>query len=273
MRIAVSNIAWSPEHDEQVADVLLSAGVSAVEIAPTKAWADLREADTGDAESYRGHWSRLGMDIVSTQSLLFGRPDLVLFGDETQRRGFLEHLRHVLDLGAALGARAQVFGSPRNRLRGALSAHEAFAVAAEAMTELAVHAEARGTTLVVEANPAAYGADFLTSAHEAAALVSAVDRPGLRLHLDTACMQLAGDDAVQCVQRYAEILAHVHLSEPELGPVGVTARAMHGDVLAALRAVGYDKTVSVEMRPTGTPVASVQSAAVYAVSLLERSAA
>lgn len=272
MRLSISNIAWEPEQDEQVAQQLRAAGVSAVEVAPTKAWPDVRVAGAGDARAEAARWRGLGLEVVAMQALLFGRPELQLFGSAESRRLFVEHLSHVLALGGAMGAGAHVFGSPRNRRRDGLPQADAMAVAVDVFAELAVVAEQHGSALCLEANPAEYGADFLTSAHEAAELVAAVGRPGLRLHLDTACMQLAGDDVAACVRDYAALVQHVHLSEPELGPVGEQPNPRHAEVVGALAEVGYVGAVSVEMRATSSPVVSVDVAARYAAALLAQAA-
>lgn len=270
MRLAVSSIAWERADDDDVATALVAAGVDAIEVAPTKAWPDPRLVGREQAGAERMYWAARGLEVIATQSLLFGRPDLVLFGDSSTRRRLVEHLSHMVALGGHLGARAQVFGSPRNRRRGAVPREEATEIASEAFSAVAVVAEEHGTCLCLEANPIEYGADFLTSAHEAAALVAAVDRPGLRLHLDTACMVLAGDDVQDCVHRYHHLLQHVHLSEPGLGPVGSQTSPAHVGVLAALREIDYHGCVSIEMRPTPTAVESVALAAVYGRRLLEQ---
>lgn len=269
----MSNIAWEPPHDAEVASVLRAQGVDAVEVAPTKTWPDPRQAGEGDARRERQRWQQLGLEVVATQSLLFGRPDLILFGDADQRKAFAEHLVHVVRLGAQMGARAQVFGSPKNRRREGLDQAQAFRVAAEVFARVAAAAEDAGTAVVVEANPPQYGADFLTSAHEAAALVSEVGSPGLRLHLDTACMLLAGDDPVECATRYSRLLSHVHLSAPALGPVGKRPDPTYAPFLSALTQAGYTGAVSVEMRPTTDPIGSVRTAMTYVSTLLAEAAA
>lgn len=267
MRVAASNIAWEPADDAAVARALLSRGVSFVEVAPTKRWPDLRGVTVAEAREYGAYWAGLGLPVRSTQSLLFGRPELRLFGGATERRTLVEHLCHVVELGAAMGAVAQVFGSPRNRRREQLPASDALVVAAEAFSEVGRRAVDAGTCVCLEANPERYGADFLTTAAEAAALVAMVDSPGVRLHLDTACMALAGDDAVAEVRSGAPLLRHVHLSEPDLGPVG-DPRPAHTELAAALREVGYAGLVSVEMRPaSGDPVAALARAAGYTVDV------
>lgn len=263
MRIAVSNLGWEPVLDQQVSERLLAAGVVGVEIAPTKVWADLSSVAPSAARAYGERWRGVGLPVVAAQSLLFGRPDLHLFDDT--RHELVKYLSTVMDVCVAMGARILVFGSPRNRLRGSLELNAADQVAIEIFAELAEHAAALGACLCIEANPTQYGADYITSAHEAAALVGAVDSPGLRLHLDVACMALAGDDAAVCVSEYIDILRHVHLSAPDLGPVG-DPDPQHTAMADALRSAGYSGFVSVEMRPAQDDiVAGIERAARYAV--------
>ncbi|SBT37691.1 sugar phosphate isomerase/epimerase family protein [Micromonospora auratinigra] len=265
MKVAVSNIAWEPGDDEKVADALRRAGAEAVEVAPTKVWPDPTAVSPAQAHAYGRAWARAGLPVVAAQSLLYGRPDLTLFGPG--REEFVAYLGRIAELGAALGATALVFGSPRNRLRQDLPVAVADRIAVDVFGRLAERAVAAGTTFCVEANPAVYGADYLTRATEAAALVAAVDSPGLRLHLDTACMTLAGEDPAAGVRRFAPLLRHAHLSEPHLAAVG-HPDPRHADFAAALRAVDYAGHLSVEMRPSdGDRVAAVERAARYAVAL------
>lgn len=269
MRLAVSNIAWERGDDHMVAGVLRAAGLSAVEVAPTRAWPDVRAADAEAARLEAQRWKRLGLDVIATQSLLYGRPDLLMFGDAAVRSRTVEHVAHVVTLGAEMGARAQVFGSPRNRRREALRSEEAFGIAVDVFEELAEVAERHGTVICIEANPPEYGADFLTSVDEAARLVVAVGRAGVRLQLDSACMLLAGDDISRCVAEHIDLVGHVHLSEPGLGPVGSATSQAHVEMLGSLFGGNYQGTVSVEMRPTATPVESVAKAVAYATRLLD----
>jgi D-psicose/D-tagatose/L-ribulose 3-epimerase len=263
MRVAVSNIAWEPVDDSKIAERLLAVGVTGLEVAPTKVWPDLTQVSLRQAEAYGERWAREGLPVVAAQSLLFRRPDLSLFGET--REQFVDYLGRVIELCAAMGAVSMVFGSPRNRRRGHLAPDEADRIAKDVFERLAGRAHAVGACLCLEANPVEYDADYLTRAVEAAAVVRAVDAPGLRLHLDSACMSLAGDDAPACVRAFAPLLRHAHLSEPHLGPVGAP-NDKHIGFAAALRAVRYDHFVSVEMRPdAGEAIAAVERAARYAV--------
>lgn len=94
-----------------------------------------------------------------------------------------------------------------------------------------------------------YGADYITNAGDAIELVQAVNRPGFRLHLDSACMSLAGDSAAEIVQQGQACLGHVHISEPYLAPIDSNT-IDHAAFARALRKANYSNTLSIEMKET-----------------------
>jgi D-psicose/D-tagatose/L-ribulose 3-epimerase len=265
MRVAVSNIAWAPGEDMAVAARLRAAGVTGVQVAPTVVWPDLSAVRPAEAIAYGHRWARAGLPVMAAQSLLYGRPDLRLF-DADSRADFTAHLAAAIDVCAAMGATVVVFGSPRNRRRDGLAPDTAHRIAVQVFGALADRAESLGVCLCLAANPARYGADFMTTAAEAADVVRAVNMPGLRLQLDTACMALADDDAVKCAADFAADLRHAQLSAMDLGPLG-DPEPEHAAFADALHVSGYQHWVSVEMRRTDDPIAAVERAARYAVSV------
>jgi len=247
MNLAISNIAWPVEQDAAVASLLEREGVRAIEIAPTKLWPAPLEASAAEVSAYRRSWESRGMRIVAAQSLLFGQPELTIFADEGTRARTLTYLEAIIGLCADLGAESLVFGSPKNRRRDGLADDLAARIATEFFSRLGEIAMRHGTTVVMEANPPQYGADFVTRAAEALALVEQVNSSGFQLHLDTACMTLAEDAVEEVISAGAARLHHFHVSEPNLAPIG------HGSVdhalfARALRSVGYDRWCSLEMR-------------------------
>jgi D-psicose/D-tagatose/L-ribulose 3-epimerase len=246
MRLAVSNIAWPREQDAAVAGLLARRGVRGVEVAPTKVWPDAADATDAEIDAYRRWWEGRGFAVIAAQALLFGRPDLTLFDSPEVRERTVDYLGRIIRLCARLGAGSLVFGSPKNRLVGSRGRAAVWPEAVGAFTRLGEVAAAAGTCLVMEANPPEYGADFVTRAVEAIELVRAVDHPGFRLHLDTACMTLAGDPP-SVIADGIDVLRHFHASEPHLAAVGAGA-VRHTDFAARLRASGYGGWVSVEMR-------------------------
>lgn len=247
MKLAFSNLAWPAETDATLLPELPELGFSSLEVAPTRLWADPLARDDGEVAAARTAIEATGLRIVALQSLLFQRPELQLFGSPESREGLHDHLLGMAGLASRLGATRLVFGSPGNRRRGDLPVDQADEIAVEVFSRLGAAATELGVCFCIEANPVDYRCDYLTDAVASTAFVRAVDSPGVRLHLDTACMALAGDDAAERIRSGADVLAHVHASAPALGPVLPGGPVDHDAVADALRAVDYDGHVSVEM--------------------------
>jgi D-psicose/D-tagatose/L-ribulose 3-epimerase len=246
VNLAVSNIAWDASQDAEVAELLRREQVGGVEIAPTKWRARPTEASSADIAAYRREWEDRGLPIVSIQSLLFGRPDLQLFGDGRRRADMLDYLRRIIELSAALGARTLVFGSPKNRLRGSLPMADAVEIARDFLRSIGDHARDHGVTFCVEANPPAYGCDFITTTGEAVDLCRVVDHPAIQLNADLGGITMSNEDVPSALTAAAPYIGHFHASEPNLDPFGVAAD--HEAAAAALDAIRYRGWVSIEMR-------------------------
>jgi len=248
MRLSVSNIAWPAAADDAAAGLLRAHGVNGVEVAPARVCDRPWEAPPDRVAAYRAAWEDRGLPIVALQALLFGRPELSLFGSAADRATLAGHLAGILDLAAGLGAEALVFGSPRNRRRGTLDPTAAWQIAVPFFREIGRRAADRGVWLCLEANPPDYGCDFLTTTPEMISFVAEVDATGVGVHLDTGGMYLAGEDPATMIAAAGPRWRHFHASEPHLVPLG-DGGVDHAAVASALRAAGDDRRVSVEMAP------------------------
>lgn len=257
----VSNIAWPAEADSEAFAILRANSVGSIEVAPTRIWPQWQNIDP---QSLRRQMADAGFAISSLQAMLFQKPELRLFGSDLDRIELLDHLSLCADITASLGAKVAVFGAPKNRDRGALDLDEAFGVATAFFAKAGQHYASRGVMIGFEANPASYGCNFATTAREAARLVRAVASPGFQLHLDTACMYLAGESAAELIRENADIVCHFHASEPNLGTFHAPA-ANHQAAAQSLREIGYRGTVVLEMR-TAEPLLPRLSEAVAFLS-------
>jgi D-psicose/D-tagatose/L-ribulose 3-epimerase len=256
-RLAVSNIAWETNEDDEIAELLLREGVVGVELAPTK-WRDRPfDATEADISAFRRSWEDRGLRVVSLQALLFGRPDLQLFGAPAVRAELASYMRRAIDFGAAVGATALVFGSPKNRVRGAMPVADAMAIASEVFRSLGEHAYARDVVLCIEPNPPDYGCDFVTTLADAIQLCRAVDHPGVRINADVGGLTLAAEPPFETILSAAGLVGHVHASEPHLVEIGSDARTDHHAAARGLASIGYNGWTSLEMRTTGDNVRAI----------------
>jgi sugar phosphate isomerase/epimerase len=258
VNLTISNIAWTAEQDEEVLGLLRQDGVQAVELAPTRIWPEW-QGTAQEAIAYRDYLNGLGLACSSLQAILYGLPHLKVFGTAQEKAALVEHLRGVADLAAALGAGPMVFGAPKNRLRGDRNDATAFVEAVELFEEIGDYCQQKGVTLCLEPNPTDYGCDFITTSEQGAALVREVNSPGFRLHLDAAGMHLTGDQVPAAIESAADVLAHIHISEPFLGDFE-QPQVDHKAIAKGLTAIGWDQWISIEMRATDHPVDSVKTA-------------
>jgi D-psicose/D-tagatose/L-ribulose 3-epimerase len=266
VNLAVSNIAWPNDADAEAAGLLQRHGIRGVELAPRKVWPEPASATAADAVAVRRWWEDRGIQIVAFQALLFGRPELILFGSDIIRRQLADYLARIIDLATWVGARVLVFGSPKNRLRGERKSGEVWPMAVDFFRTVGAIAAARGVVVGIEANPAEYGGDFLTHVADVQRFVREVNSPGVGLHLDAGGMRLTGE-----TPRDAEpvLPVHYHLSEPSLMPLGSDPELPHAAWMRAVAATGYRGWYSIEMRQPGENWSEqLQEAVVRAQALL-----
>lgn len=249
MRLSFSNLAWDVREDEAVARLLREHDVDAVDIVPTKYFADLQRASSDDVRRVRAWWADRGIEPVGMQALLYGTEGLNVFATAPVQQAMLDHLRSVCRIGAELGATRLVFGSPRNRDRSGLTDEAAQAVAVEFFRRLGDIAEAAAVAICIEPNPAAYGCNFVTDADQAARFVTAVDHPAIRMQLDIGAITMNGENVMAIAQRYAALIGHVHASEPNLVPLG-DGGGRHDVAGQAVRLALPDHIVTIEMIAT-----------------------
>jgi sugar phosphate isomerase/epimerase len=245
--LSVSHIAWPPEKEEEMLAILRNEGVGVVELAPLRAFGNPLLAKESEVKS-KAEWYRdRGFRIGSFQALLFGAEGVFLFEDEASRTRMKDWLIAVGRVAGWCGAGPMVFGSPKNRLKGALSHAQAIESATPFFREVGDACAAAGSFLVMEANPEDYGADFCTRLEQAAELVGRVDSPGFRLHVDAGGLALSGENFEPVARQAAALIGHAHASQPNLID-WESVHPVHERVAAVLCEIGYSGEIAIEMR-------------------------
>ncbi|MFN6943716.1 MAG: sugar phosphate isomerase/epimerase family protein [Cytophagaceae bacterium] len=248
MKLAISNIAWQKEEEKEIAKLLVAKGVDGVEIAPSKIGSVspdvLKDADILE---YKHFWNNEGLKIVAMQALLFGRSDLTIFESENSRKNLLVYLKRIIEIGSILGAKALIFGSPKNRKVGNLSTNEIEDIAIPFFKELGNYAKANNTYFCLEPNPHIYDCDFAVTTSEAISLVNKVNTPGFTTHIDTAAMTL-NKEPLSIISENKNLVVHVHASEAYLNPVDSNKDVDHRAFLDVLKSIDYKGYISIEMK-------------------------
>ncbi|HEY8038132.1 MAG TPA: sugar phosphate isomerase/epimerase [Methylobacter sp.] len=249
MRLAISNIAWDPVEDEEIAKLLSRYGVDAIDIAPGKYFPDPINATDQEIAQVKRWWAERGIEITGTQALLFGTVGLNVFGSPEVQEAMLQHLAAVCRIGAGLGGARLVFGSPKNRDRSGLNDEQAGEIAIPFFRRLGDIARVHGVVMCLEPNPTCYGANFMTASAETAQVVEQIAHSAIRMQLDTGALAINGEDPATVLQNSAALIGHIHASEPDLVPLG-DGGTEHGKVVEALKRYLPNHVVSIEMLAT-----------------------
>ena len=249
MRLAISNIAWDTAEDEAIVTLLQRFGVDAIDVALGKYFPEPGKATDRDIARVKSWWFERGIEITGMQALLFGTTGLNVFGPSESQDAMLQHLTAVCRIGAALGAKRIVFGSPKNRDRSGLTDQETMDVAVSFFRRLGDITQSYGVVICLEPNPTCYGANFMTTSAETAKVVKQIGHPAVRMQLDTGALTVNSEDPVTVLQDCALLIGHVHASEPDLLPLG-DGGADHAKGVAALKQYLPNHVVSIEMLAT-----------------------
>lgn len=249
MRIAISNIAWDVAEDESLAALLQRFQVDAIDIAPGKYFPAPTTATESDVLNVRQWWADRGIEITGMQALLFGTTGLNIFGSHETQAALLQHLGAVCRIGAILGAPRIVFGSPKNRDRSGLNDAKTMDTATSFFQRLGDLAAALGVVICLEPNPTCYGSNFMTTSKETAEVVSNISHPAIRMQFDTGALTINGEDPFSVLQMSADLVGHVHASEPNLMPLG-DGNTNHAAMYRALRQYLPHHIVTIEMVAT-----------------------
>jgi hydroxypyruvate isomerase len=169
---------------------------------------------------------------------------------------FVQTIREAVQSAAKLGTRRlnALAGIPPTGVgRG-----QALQTAVSNLRSAAPIAEQSGVTLLVEnINPTDFPGYFADTPARAAEIVTAVERPNVRLQLDQYHVGMVGGDARQALREHLALIEHVQIAdvpgrhEPGTGQQPIAA------CLEDLDTLGYSGAVGLEYRPSGATDAAL----------------
>lgn len=246
LKVAISNLSWEVSEDKQVLELLKKYHIKGIEIAPTKIWPDIKKATVKNIKEYRKFWNDNEIEIVSITSLLFGHPELVIFGSKKTRDKTLDYLVKMARIGNLLGAKVMVFGSPKNRLRENLKKQEAQKIAIDFFQKLSKKIKKYNINFCVEPLGKTYSCDFIVNVKEAIKLIKDVNHPNFRSHIDIGSIEGNGEDYKKALELAKPYMAHFHISEPLLKPVPA-GEVNHKKAAKILKNLNYQNFCCIEM--------------------------
>lgn len=243
MKLAISNIAWSLEHDQEMYSYLKSVGFDGLEIAPTRIISENPYDQLDEATTFTAYLkSEFHLTIPSMQSICFGKSEAI-FGSEAERNTIKEYIKKAIDFANRINCNNLVFGSPKNRIIG----ENQMDLAVSFFDELGTYALRKNTVLAIEPNPTIYGTNFLNTTQEALEFVKKVQNNGLKANVDLGTI-IHNNEDISIISNHIDLINHFHISEPFLEPI--MERSIHNEAYELLLEHNYTNFVSIEMKKT-----------------------
>ncbi len=253
MKLSISNIAWNDDENLIVYKAMKQYGFGGLEIAPSKLCSNLNECKDEDLIKFKNVVENMGIQVVSLQSLLYGRNDLSVFGNLKSRKDTLEYLKTVILIAKKIGAKNLVFGSPKNRvISSELGRRQAVKIAIDFFSEIGDFAQQNGVYVCLEPNPKSYGTNFLNTIQETVDFLEHINSDGLKLIVDTSEIIVNNEKIENILFKIIPHLSHFHISEPDLSPLSQFHKNTHLNLARILKQINYQGWASIEMKSSGS---------------------
>jgi len=245
LKLSISNIAWSNEHDDEIYEFLSRTGFTGLEIAPTRIFPQTPYDKLPEVSSFKNELlEKYNLEISSMQSIWFGITESI-FDGESDRQSLVDYTKKAIDFAEAAGCHNLVFGCPKNRIiPEVMSLDECLPIAVDFFNRIGDYAATKNTCISIEANPTIYGTNFINTTAQALELNKKINNPGIRVNLDLGTI-IYNNEGFKLQSDDIRHINHVHFSEPNLVPI--EKRRLHIDVVKELKSLGYEGYISIEM--------------------------
>ncbi len=245
IKLSISNIAWSADHDTEMYMFLKDVGFQGLEIAPTRVFPEAPYDKLDEAIVWANMLkSEYGLEVPSMQSIWYGHQEKI-FGSKEERRILVDYTKKAIEFAEAIGCKNLVFGNPRNRDTEDVICN--YPTAIDFFKEIGDYALEHNTIIAIEANPIIYNTHFLNTTEQAVEMANKSGSKGIMVNVDLGTI-IYNEESIDFLSKITEYINHVHISEPGLNIL--VKRELHMQLFDVLQKIGYGNYVSVEMKHT-----------------------
>lgn len=247
MKFSVCNEMFEGWKIEDVFGTAAELGYDGVEIAPFALGDSVDDIPASRRKEIVNAAADAGVEIVGLHWLLVKPEGLyVNHPDQTICSRTRQYLDSLIRFCSDLGGKVLVFGSPKQRsVCDGLTREQAWDYARETFAHVAKTAEEVGVYFCIEPlSPKE--TDFINTVTDALRMVREVDSPNFQTMLDIKAISSDGRPLPLIIEEVGAHAKHVHVNEPDGRGPG-TGDTDFREVFSALRKIGYDGYVSVEV--------------------------
>lgn len=243
IKIAISNIAWNKNMDEDVYRILQNNNITSLEIAPTRIIEEKPYDNIPRAiDKINILKKEFNLSIVSMQSIWFGKTNKI-FESQNDFDEMLNYTYKAIDFAYAINCPNLVFGSPKNR--NMINYEQDYPKALDFFKKIGLYAKEKGVVIALEPNPTIYHTNFINTTKEAIDFVKKLNLDSIKVNYDLGTV-IFNHESLEFLKENLNYINHIHISEPNLETI--IERPIHKQLFKILRELHYTKTVSIEMK-------------------------
>ncbi|MBI5394673.1 MAG: sugar phosphate isomerase/epimerase [Verrucomicrobia bacterium] len=241
-----ASVPWAPWKFEDQCRCAARLGYHALELAPFTFNRDVRRITPAERAAIRKTADSHGLKITGLHWLLAQTEGFHLTTNESAvRESTARYTEALMDFCADVGGKIMVWGSPKQRsLPEGVTFEQGMERAVAVFKSVMPWAKVRGITIAIEPL-ARTETNFINTAAQGRELVRRVGDPRFALHLDVKAMSDEGTPIPDII-RASRGVVHYHANDPNLRGPG-TSGLDHRPFAAALREIGYDGYISIEV--------------------------
>ena len=248
MKFGICNEIFKDWNDsDRTINYVKEVGYDGLEIAPFTLSQYVTDIPASTRDSIRKSAEKADLEILGIHWILVGPEGMHLtHTDESIRDRTAQYLIDLAHFCGDVGGKVAIFGSPKQRNLVEGCSYEQAEDNAVSVFEKALPAyEERGVTLCFE-HLSPQETDFCHTADQTVALIERIGHPNFQLLLDTKAMTEEPAGRPATIRKHAKYLKHYHANDANLEGPGF-GDVDFGPIFEALRDVGYDDYVSVEV--------------------------
>lgn len=248
MNLAVSNLAWDTNNENQIFKHLNSLGINKIEGVLSK----LGNWDTLDSKKiieYKNYLNSNSIEVKSLQSIFFNTG----ISDIRETDKIISHIKKLISLSEILGVNVLVFGSPNLR-KNSIGIDEHLVELFYNIDSLLMNTDIE---LSIEPNMKEYGGDFFVKIKDIVSFIEDNNFKKIKTMIDTHNLEGEDDDVCECFIKFKNLINHVHVSEKKLSPI--TPSTKHTLFSDELKKHNYNGIITYEVFPNDSLIDSIST--------------
>lgn len=236
MNLSISNLAWDHKDLESTLKILQKYKIKNIEgvLSKINKW-DL--IDDAELKNVKTILESFNVGMGSIQSIFYD-VDIKSLNDKNK---FTEHINKLIKFSKTLGFNVLVFGSPN------LRTDFNYDIIVDVLKNVDKLLFENNITMCIEPNSKIYNGEYFHTITEISEFLNSNNFKNIKTMVDTHNLLLEDEDPIEMVDKYHDIIHHIHVSENKLLPM--SNLIFHKKFSNKLKLLNYTGIITYELLP------------------------